>query len=67
MQYEYKVMTLNDRYFRGKFDPKKIQDVLNDYAEDGWRLKSIATADIPAGFGSSKRQELVIVLERAPG
>lgn len=60
--YKYKVLTQKDKWFSGKFDPAKLEDALNSYAEQGWRLVSCATADIP-GFGTT-RQEFVAVLER---
>ncbi|HBC30835.1 MAG TPA: DUF4177 domain-containing protein [Clostridiales bacterium] len=59
---EYKVLTQKDKWFSGKFDPQKLQDALNSYAQQGWRLVTCATADIPA-LGTS-RQEFVAVMER---
>ena len=59
---QYQVLTLKDKWFSGKFDPQKLQEALNSYAQQGWRLVSCATADIP-GFGSA-RQEFIAVLER---
>ncbi len=59
---EYFVLTMKDKWFSGKFDPQALQDALNAYAQQGWLLNSVATADIP-GFGGS-RQEFVAVLER---
>ncbi|QNO13500.1 DUF4177 domain-containing protein [Alkalicella caledoniensis] len=60
--FRYKVLTQKDKWFSGKFDPAKLEDALNAYAEQGWRLRSCATADIP-GFGGN-RQEFVAILER---
>jgi len=59
---EYLVLTMKDRWFSGKFDPVKLQEALNAYAQQGWVLKSTATADIP-GFGGA-RQEFIAILER---
>ena len=59
---QYIVLTMKDKWFSGKFDPQRLQDALNAYAQQGWELNSCATADIP-GFGSS-RQEVIAVLER---
>jgi hypothetical protein len=58
----YKVLTQKDRFFGGKFDPQKLESALNSYAEQGWRVVGVATADIPS-FGSA-RQELVVVMSR---
>jgi hypothetical protein len=62
----YKVVTLKDRYFGGKFDPALLQSALNDYASEGWRLKEAVTADIPGiGIVGGSRNEIIFVLERA--
>jgi hypothetical protein len=58
----YKVLTQKDRFFGGKFDPQKLEDALNSYAQQDWTVVGIATADIPS-FGGS-RQELVVVMSR---
>jgi hypothetical protein len=59
----YKVLTQKDRFFKGKFDPQKLEAALNSYAEQGWAVAGVATADIPGGLGGS-RQELVVVMSR---
>jgi hypothetical protein len=60
--YEYKVVTQKDKWFSGKFDPAILEQALNAYAQQGWRVIGCATADIP-GFGTN-RQEFVTLLER---
>ena len=59
---QYKVLTQKDKWFTQKFDPEKLEQALNAYADQGWVLKGVTTADIP-GFGGN-RNELVVVLER---
>ena len=59
---EYKVLTQKDRYFGSKFDPQRIEEALNAYAQEGWVLKVGTTNDFP-GFGA-KRNELILILER---
>ncbi len=59
---EYKVVTQKDKWFSGKFDPQKLEEALNSYAQQGWSLVTCATADIP-GIGGT-RQEFVAVLQR---
>lgn len=60
--YEYKVLTQKDKWFSGKFDPALLEQAINAYAQQGWRVIGCATADIP-GFGAN-RQEFVTLLER---
>lgn len=59
---QYKVVTMKDRFFSGKFDPDKLQTMLNSYAEEGWTLKATTTASIPGLTGA--REEIIFILER---
>ncbi|WP_040214573.1 DUF4177 domain-containing protein [Clostridium polynesiense] len=58
----YKVLTQKDKWFSGKFDPQNLENAINAYAEQGWRVIGCATADI-GGFGSG-RQEFITIMER---
>jgi len=59
---EYKVLTQKDKWFSSKFDPEKLEEAINAYAAQGWRVISMASASIPGLSGS--REEMVILLER---
>ena len=41
----------------------KLEEAINAYAKQGWVVKAAFSADIPAVFGGS-REEAVIILER---
>ncbi len=58
----YKVLTQKDKWFTQKFDPAKLEEALNSYAEQGWVVKTASTASIP-GLGGN-RDELIVILER---
>ncbi|MCL1944591.1 MAG: DUF4177 domain-containing protein [Firmicutes bacterium] len=60
--YEYIVLTQKDKWFSSKFDPVKLQEALNAYAQQGFRVICCATPSF-GGAGSS-RNEFVAVLER---
>lgn len=61
----YKVITLKDRYFGGKFDPSLLQSALNEYASEGWKLKEAVTADVPGiGIVGGSRNEIIFILEK---
>lgn len=64
-RYEYKVLSQKDKWFSGKFDPSVLEQALNAYAQQGWRVVGCATADIPS-FGTA-RQEFITLLEREVG
>ncbi|MBC7762309.1 MAG: DUF4177 domain-containing protein [Candidatus Saccharibacteria bacterium] len=58
----YKVMSQKDRFMSGKFSPEKLEEAINAYAEQGWRVISMATASIPSLGGA--REEIIVLLER---
>jgi hypothetical protein len=60
---KYKVLTQKDKWFSSKFDPEKLENALNAYAEQGWRVVSCASGEFPAFIGSS-RNEIIVILER---
>lgn len=60
---EYKVLTQKDKWFSGKFDPEKLEEALNSYAEQGWTVCSAFSASILSLFGQA-RDEAIIILER---
>lgn len=62
VRYQYKVLSQKDKWFSGKFDPAVLEQAINAYAQQGWRVIGCATADIP-GFGAT-RQEFITLLER---
>ncbi len=63
--YEYMVLTQKDRVFGGKFNPLQLQEALNGFARQGWRVVEAATTTFP-GFSGS-REEIVFILERPVG
>jgi hypothetical protein len=61
--YEYKVLTPKDKAFTGKFDVERLEETLNAYAQDGWRVVAAVAGSIH-GVTSATREELVVILER---
>ncbi|HPG92398.1 MAG TPA: DUF4177 domain-containing protein [Clostridia bacterium] len=60
---EYKILTQKDKWFSGKFDPQKLEEAINAYAQQGWRVITCATASVPAVIGGM-RDEFITLLER---
>ena len=60
---QYKILSQKDKWFSGKFDPALLEQALNAYAQQGWRVVSSVTASIP-GLLSASREELIVILER---
>ncbi len=64
--YAVKVLTTKDRALGGKFDPEKLETVLNTYAAEGWSVAGCDSAEFP-GFLKGARSELITVMHRIPG
>ena len=60
---QYKILSQKDKWFTGKFDPQRLEDAINSYAQQGWMVKAAFTASIPSVIGAA-REEAIIVLER---
>ena len=59
----YKVISTRDGWFSNEFNTTKIENILNQYAYQGWTVKSCVTAEIP-GLFSTTREEIIIILEK---
>lgn len=60
---QYKVLSQKDKWFSGKFDPQRLEESINSYAQQGWIVKAAFSADMPGIIGHS-RDEAIIILER---
>jgi hypothetical protein len=65
----YKVITQRDEYFGGKFDPQKLEALVNGLAAEGWHVVAVTAADVSTFFGTfwsgrGARQEMVVFLEK---
>ena len=58
---EYKVLTQQDRRWSGKFSPENLEQTLNSYAAEGWRVVSTFTV---ASIWSVSTSQIMILLER---
>lgn len=58
---EYKVITQRDGVFSGSFDADSLEQTLNDFAAEGWRVVSSFTT---ASIWKSVKSEIMIVMER---
>ena len=59
--YEYKVLTERDSKFSGRFDSESLEQVLNGYAADGWRVVS---GFLATSVWKSSKTDIVVILER---
>lgn len=61
---EYKVLTREKLWFSGEFNPAGLEEALNSYAQQGWRLKSTQVLTVTGPGPEGTREELVVILER---
>ena len=58
---EYKVLTQQDRRWSGKFTPENLEQTLNSYAAEGWRVVGAVPVASPWSLSTS---QVMILLER---
>lgn len=65
MTYEYKVAELREKMVGGKMSGGKLEDLLNEHARQGWRLKAITSAEIKGRVGPGGVEGLLVTFERS--
>ncbi len=55
---QYKVLTQKDKWFTGKFDPQRLEAAINAYAQQGWKVVSSFSAEIPGLMNLSREEPL---------
>ncbi|WP_165227718.1 DUF4177 domain-containing protein [Aquisphaera insulae] len=60
---EYKFICSRDKVFEGKFDLARLEDLLNNYARQGWSVKGMSSPHLK-DFGGNSKEEIVVLLER---
>jgi hypothetical protein len=59
MTVEYKVMSKKDKAWGDKFDPEQVENAINAYASEGWRVVTMSTASL-----GGDRDEVIIIFGR---
>jgi Domain of unknown function (DUF4177) len=60
---EYKILSQKDKWFEGKFDLQRLEEAINHYAQRGWKVRAMTTAQV-LGFSGGLKEELVVLMER---
>src|SRR5262249_8384693 len=60
---EYKVLALREMWLEGRFNFARLEEIVNDYAKDGWTVKTMIAPQFMA-FSGVSAEELVVLLER---
>ncbi|WP_029537637.1 DUF4177 domain-containing protein [Rhodococcus sp. DK17] len=62
--YSYKVVEVREKMIGGKMSGDKLERLLNQHAQQGWRLKTITSTDVKGRLGPSGVEGLLITFER---
>ena len=65
--YEYKCVELRSKMFGGAVSGDKLEKTLNEYARQGWQLKSMTAVDVKGRIGPGGTDGMVITFERQTG
>jgi hypothetical protein len=65
MPYEYKVVEVREKMIGGKMSAEKLENLLNEHAGQGWRLRSITSAEVKGRIGPGGVEGLLVTFERA--
>ena len=63
-RYEYKVVELREKLLGGKMSGAKLESILNEHAAQGWRLKTITTAEVKGRIGPGGVDGILVTFER---
>ena len=63
-RYEYKVVELREKLLGGKMSGSKLEGILNEHAAQGWRLKTITSAEVKGRIGPGGVDGILVTFER---
>ena len=62
--YVYRVVEVREKMFGGRVSGPQLQDLLNEHARDGWRLKAITSTDVKGRVGPGGVEGMLLTFER---
>jgi hypothetical protein len=62
-QREYKLLSSKDKIFDNRFDLARLEEVVNQFARQGWVVKAMSTPHVK-GFSGAPEETIVVLLER---
>jgi hypothetical protein len=66
-RYEYKVVQIREGLVGGKVSAGKLEKELNEYAREGWQVKTVTAADVKGRIGPGGTEGLLVTFERPVG
>ena len=62
--YTYRVVEVREKMIGGRMSGQKLQDLLNEHAGQGWRLKAITSTDVKGRIGPGSVEGMLLTFER---
>lgn len=62
--YKYKVVEIREKLLGGKMSGERLENLLNEHARQGWRLKGITSAEVKGRMGPGGVEGLLVTFER---
>jgi hypothetical protein len=66
-RYQYTVVELREGMIGGKMSGDKLEQVLNEHAAQGWRLRAITSVEVKGRVGPGGVEGLLVTFERPVG
>ncbi len=63
-RYEYLVVEIRETMMGDRMSGDKVQDVLNDKAQDGWQLRTLTAGEVRGRVGPGGTEGLLATFER---
>jgi Domain of unknown function (DUF4177) len=64
MRYEYKVVEVREKLWGGKMSGKKLEEILNEHASQGWRMVDMTPGDVKGRVGPGGTEGMLLTFER---
>lgn len=64
MRYEYRVVQVREKMLGGALSADRLQDLLNENAREGWRLRAITATEVKGRVGPGGVEGLLVTFER---
>jgi Domain of unknown function (DUF4177) len=64
MAYQYRVVEVREKMLGGKVSGAHVEELLNENAAQGWRLRAITSASVKGRVGPGGVEGLIITFER---
>jgi len=62
--YSYKVVEVREKMMGGKMSGDRLEQLLNEHAAQGWRLKAVTSTEVKGRVGPGGVEGLLVTFER---